>query len=93
MRWFRDRTRDKLFEIPTRHRVVRIWLNDGSMGLEDPDGESYWDGWATLDDIASGLVEFSQVPPDEARFIAEEAVRQWEEWLGDRPHRYPDQAN
>jgi hypothetical protein len=93
VRWWPRGKLDKLLEIPTRERIVRIWLNDGGMGLENPDGEGHWDGWATVDDIASGLVEFAQVPPEEAHSVAVEAVRQWEEWLGDRRHRYPEKSN
>lgn len=50
------------------------------MGIYDPDGESYYDGWGTVDDIASGLVERAALPPDEAKRVAAEALREWEEW-------------
>jgi hypothetical protein len=76
--------RFKLFEIPSDQGVVRIELQDGGMGLYDPDGESYHDGWAAVDDIASGLVRRALLPPDEAKRVAAEAVRLWEEWRDSR---------
>jgi hypothetical protein len=83
------RHRFKLFEIPAQRGVVRIWLNDGGMQVEDPTGETYADGWATVEDIADSLVEMADLFTDEARAVAAEAVRRWEATLGDRPHRFP----
>jgi hypothetical protein len=83
------RNRFELFEIPALRGVVRIWLNDGGMQVEDPAGETYADGWATVEHIADGLVEWAGLSPDEARVVAAEAVRRWEATLGDRPHRFP----
>jgi hypothetical protein len=87
------RNRFEIFEIPTEQGVVRIWLNDGGMQVEDASGETYADGWATVEDIASELSARIHLPPDEARSVALEAVRQWEERLGDRPHRFPRPAS
>jgi hypothetical protein len=84
MNWLPRRFDSKLFEITTKDRVVRIELTEGGVRLEGPNGETHWDGWATVDDIASGLIEFSQVPPEEARSVADTAVRQWTEWLAER---------
>ena len=83
------RNRFELFEIPCARGVVRIWLNDGGMQVEDPQGEKYADGWATVEDIEGGLVEWADLSPDEARAVAADALRQWKALLGDRPHRYP----
>lgn len=44
------RNRFEIFEIPTEQGVVRIWLNDGGMQVEDASGETYADGWATVED-------------------------------------------
>jgi hypothetical protein len=72
----------ELIEVPTADRVVRIWLSDGSVGYEDADGESTWDGWATVDDLVWGLGKHAGLPPDEARSVAEEAVQRWVAPLG-----------
>jgi len=85
----RKRKRFKLFEIPSSQGVVRIELQDGGMGIYDSEGERYYDGWATVEDIASGLVRRALVPSDEAKLVAAEALAQWEQWLGNRRHRYP----
>jgi hypothetical protein len=87
------RNRFKLFEIPTGQQVIRIQLNDGGMCVYDREGESYFDGWATVEDIASGLVEWALLSPEEAESVAAEAVRRWEAWLGERHHRYPRMPN
>jgi hypothetical protein len=77
----RKRKRFKLFEIPSSQGVVRIELQDGSVGFYDHKGESYYDGWATVDDIARDLVRWALLSPDEAKRVAAEAVKRWEEWL------------
>jgi hypothetical protein len=79
----------KHLQIPVGSSVVQIWLTDGAVGVEDPDGESYYDGWATVDDIASALVKWTLLDPEAARAVADEAIARWIDWLGDKPHRYP----
>jgi hypothetical protein len=64
------RNRFEIFEIPTEQGVVRIWLNDGGMQVEDASGETYADGWAAVEDIASELSARIHLPPDEARSVA-----------------------
>ena len=71
---------------------MRIELQDGSVGIYDPEGESWYDGWATVDDIASGLVRRARLTPGEAKRVAAEAVRQWEEWR-DPDSDDPTQSN
>jgi hypothetical protein len=70
------------FDIPATERPVRITLNDGGVGYEDADGESFWDGWATVDDLIWGLQQYSRLTEEDARTVAEEAVRRWQEALG-----------
>jgi hypothetical protein len=84
--WFR-RIRLETFEIPIEGRVVRISLNDGIVEFEDADGEMYPDGWSTVEDLVRGLEEKVKLSPDEARTVAEEAVRRWREQLGP-DHRF-----
>jgi len=79
--WIR-RLRLDSFEIPIEGRVVRIRLADGSVEFEDPDGETYEDGWSTVEDLVQGLQEDAKLPPEQARTVAEEAVRRWREHLG-----------
>jgi hypothetical protein len=57
------RNRFEIFEIPTEQGVVRILLNDGGMQVEDASGETYADGWATVEDIASELSARIHLPP------------------------------
>lgn len=77
----RTRRRFKLFEIPSSQGPVRIELAHGSVGYVDPEGESYYDGWATSDDIASGLARWALLPSEEAKRVAVEALQRWEEYL------------
>jgi hypothetical protein len=67
--------RDEELEIQAGSTVVRIVLRDGSMRLRDPDGEVYWDGWSSVNDVAAGITEIYKCPPDEAFRAAEEAIR------------------
>ena len=73
--------RFKPFEIPSSQGPVRIEIADGSVCIFDPEGESYYDGWATADDIASGLVRWAGLAPDDADRVSAEALRRWEESL------------
>lgn len=75
--------------IPSSRGDVRVELADGSICVWEPDGEQYCDGWATVEEIARRLVERVHLDLDEAQSVANEAVRQWEEWLGRRRHRFP----
>jgi hypothetical protein len=84
--WFR-RVRLETFEIPIEDRVVRVRLDDGIVEFEDPDGEVYPDGWSTVEDLVRGLHEKAKLSPEEARMVAEEAVRRWREHLGP-DHRF-----
>ena len=86
MPWFRKLTLDD-FDIPVEGRVVRIRLSDGIVEYEDPDGEMYPDGWSTVEDLVWGLGEYVKLPPDQARTVAEEAIRRWREHLGP-DHRF-----
>jgi hypothetical protein len=86
MPWFR-RLRLETFEIPIEDRVVRIGLADGVVEFEDADGEMYGDGWSTVEDLVHGLQENVKLPPEQARAVAEEAVRRWREQLGP-DHRF-----
>jgi hypothetical protein len=88
VRWIR-RVRLEAFDIPIDGRVVRIRLDDGSVEYEDPDGETYMDGWSTVEDLVWGLGEYAKVRPDQARTVAEEALRRWRAHLGpDHRFRY-----
>jgi hypothetical protein len=86
---FKRRHHLKLFVIPTSRGDVRIELADGSICVWEPDGEQYCDGWATVEEIAQTLVQRVHLDLDEAQSAADEAVRQWEDWLGSRRHRFP----
>jgi hypothetical protein len=55
------RKRFEPFEIPSSQGPVRIEIADGSVCIFDPEGESYYDGWATADDIASDLVRWARL--------------------------------
>lgn len=83
----------KLFRIPSSRGEVQIELADGSLCVKDPEGEEHCTGWSTIDQIAEYLVEWAQLSPGEAKSVAHEAVRQWEEWLGTYPHKYPRRSN
>jgi hypothetical protein len=84
--WIRSLRLDS-FEIPIEGRVVRIRLADGSVEFEDPDGETYEYGWSTVEDLVQGLQKDAKLPPEQARSVAEEAVRRWREHLGP-DHRF-----
>ena len=83
------RIRFERFEIRSERGAVRVWLSDGGVQVEDAAGETYVDGWATVEDIADLPVARTGLSLDEARSVAAEAVRRWEASLGDRPHRFP----
>jgi hypothetical protein len=85
----RRRNQFKILEIPSSRGDVHIELADGSICVRDEAEETFCDGWATVKDIAETLVERVHLPPQEAQSLAVRAVREWEAWLGDRPHRYP----
>ena len=86
MPWFRKLTLDD-FDIPIGDRVVRVRLADGIVEYEDADGEMHPDGWSTVEDLVWGLGEDVRLPPDQARTVAEEAIRRWREYLGP-DHRF-----
>jgi hypothetical protein len=73
------RKRFESFEIPSSQGPVRIEIAEGSVCIFYPEGESYYDGWATADDIASGLVRWARLAPQDAKRVAAEALRRWED--------------
>lgn len=86
MPWIR-RVRLDHFDVPIADRVVRVGLADGIAEFEDADGEMYMDGWSTVEDLARGLERDVKLGPDQARTVAEEAIRRWRERLGPE-HRF-----
>ena len=86
MPWIR-RVRLDAFDISIGDRTVRIGLADGIVEYEDADGESYMDGWSTVDDLVRGLCRHADLPEDRAMTVAEEAIRRWRDHLGPA-HRF-----
>ena len=79
----------RAFAVGSSRGVVEIELNDGGVGVRDATGAvHHYDGWATIEDIAEEIVDQKGLSTDEAQSVAAEAVRRWEEWLGDRRHGY-----
>ncbi len=84
------RNRLTLFEIPSSRGDIRIKLADGSLCVWEADThEEFCDGWATVEEIAETLEERVHLPRDEALSVAAEAVKRWEQWLGNRRHEFP----
>ena len=91
--WKKRIVRFERYDVPSSRGTVRIELADGSIGIQGPGGELFYDGWATVEDIAQTLTARIHLGDAEARSVAAAAVDEWELSLGDRPHRYPRRSD
>lgn len=53
----------------------------------------FCDSWATVEDMSDTLVERVHLSPRRRNLSPTKPVRQWEEWLGQRRHRFPQRSN